>query len=387
MTRLYLDMADVSAIPDAYRLGTEALMAATGINIGNFAFRHALPRILAEFGSYRPVTYTAYLKAVEEEGPVERVLVSCANWLGTSEADEKNNGFRAMALEKADAPIDCFGLGVQAHAGAQEARLGPNTLRMAHVMSERAKAISVRDRLTQDTLEAAGITNTVITGCPSNFINPDPGLGGQIAARASALATGRPGWDSLRTVISEASGGHAASGDVIRACLALMAAHPVFYVAQTPALLPLLLGETPAVPEAYRANSPFEDEKALKQALIKALLHFSSIDAWMDFARSCQLSFGMRIHGTMVPLQAGVPSLLIQHDSRTAGLAQHMGIPAMTPETFLSYQAEGPASLLAYIAREMGGYDTHRRGLAGTMRDYVTGNGLMPHPDLVALAG
>jgi hypothetical protein len=300
--------------------------------------------------------------------------------------DEKNNGFRAMALEKADAPIDCFGLGVQAKAGTERARLGPNTRRMAQVMADRATALSVRDQLTQETLEAEGITNTVVTGCPSNFINADADLGARIAARATALATARPDWNSLRTVISEASGGHASSGAVIRSCLALMGAHPAFYVVQTPALLPLLLGESAAVPHAYLSNSPFADEAALKQALLKGLLHFSSIDAWMDFSRSCQLSFGMRIHGTMVPLQAGVPSLLISHDSRTAGLAQHMGIPAMTPETFLSYQAEGPTSLLGYIARAMQGYDAHRIGLARVMRDYVAGNGLTPHANLAALA-
>lgn len=386
MSKLYLDMANVSAIPGAYRLGTDGLMAATGINIGNFAFRHALPRILADFDGYQPVNYTDYLKAVEA-GPVERVLVSCANWLGTSADDEKNNGFRAMALEKADAPIDCFGLGVQAKAGTAQAQLGPNTSRMAQVMSERARAISVRDQLTQETLEACGVTNTVVTGCPSNFINADADLGARIIARANSLATARPDWNSLRTAISEASGGHASSGDVIRASLALMAAHPVFYVVQTPALLPLLLGESDALPPIYLSNSPFDSPEALKQALYKALLHFSSIEAWMDFARSCQVSFGMRIHGTMVPLQAGVPSLLISHDSRTAGLAQHMGIPAMTPETFLSYQAEGPASLLAYIARAMQPYDSHRQGLARIMRDYIIGNGLTPHRDLVALAG
>jgi len=386
VTKLYLDMADVSAIPEAYRLNTDGLMSATGINIGNFAFRHALPRIIEDFEGYVPVTYTDYLKAVEA-GPVERVLVSCANWLGTSPEDEKNNGFRAMALEKASAPVDCFGLGVQAKAGAETAQLGPNTIRMAKVMSERATAISVRDQLTQETLAACGITNTVVTGCPSNFINPAPDLGARIARRASDTASARPTWDGLRTVISEASGGHAASGDVIRATLALMAAHPVFYVVQTPALLPLLLGESEALAPIYLSNSPFDSVETLKQALYKALLHFSSIDAWMDFARTCQLSFGMRIHGTMVPLQAGVPSLLISHDSRTAGLAQHMGIPAMTPETFLSYQAEGPASLLAYIARAMQPYDTHRQELAQTMRDYIRDNGLTPHPDLVALAG
>lgn len=56
----------------------------------------------------------------------------------------------------------------------------------------------------------------------------------------------------------------------------------------------------------------------------------------MDFARTCDLSFGMRIHGTMLPLQSGVPSVLVAHDSRTIGLADKMGIPWVSPEDFVS---------------------------------------------------
>ena len=71
----------------------------------------------------------------------------------------------------------------------------------------------------------------------------------------------------------------------------------------------------------------------------------------------------------------------------TAGLAAHMGIPAMTPEVFLEHQARGPAGLLEYIMREMATYDSRRRTLAATMRDFIAGNGLTPHAGLVALAG
>lgn len=385
MAQLYLDMADVSAIPAPWQHDSAGLMQRAGINLGNFAFRHALPVMLADFAEFTPVTYTDYLHAAEA-GPIDHVLVSCANWLDQGAEVERNNGFRANVFEKARA-VTCFGLGVQARSDTTQAQLGPETLRMVRALSERATQISVRDTLTRDTLMTAGIANVVVTGCPSNFINPDPALGAGIAATAARLAGEAPGWDEVRSLISEASGGHGKSGEVITAQLRLMERHPAFYVLQSPALLPFTLGESRAVPPLYASHSPFgEDSARLTRALRRAVLHFASVDGWMDFARSCDLAFGMRIHGTMVPLQAGVPSILITHDSRTAGLAQQMQIPAVTPEAYLAAQTQGPVALLDTISAQMPVYDSRRQQLAEVMCRYITDNGLRPHTALRGLA-
>lgn len=385
MVKLYLDMENVSSVPEAYRYPSDKIMNFSGINLGNFAFRHALQYIVGDFADHLPVSYTTYLDRAKP-GEVDRVLVSCANWLGASDDDEKNNAFRTMAIEKTNAPVICFGLGVQAKSGTTVAQLRPKTIRMAKVLAERAAQLSVRDETTQNTLEAVGVTNTVITGCPSNFINGNPDLGQRVAARALAMEQQAETWKDVRSLISEASGGHAASNNVIRSHLRLMEASPAFYVVQTPALLPFLFRENATIPAAYADNSPFGDNTARLRTTLKAkLLHFSSIDAWMDFARTCDLSYGMRIHGTMVPLQAGVPSLLIAHDSRTVGLARFMGIPALTPEDFMAEQAQGPKGIFAHIVRSMTAYDSHRSKVARVMHDYVVANGLRPHLSLAGL--
>lgn len=385
MGKYYLDLPVTGEIPQAYARSAQQIMTATGLNIGNLAFRHALRFILADLDAYRPVLYPAY-HAAGAAGRVEDTIVSCANWLGTSAQDEASNLNRANAFAATRTRTVCFGLGVQAGADAGPPQLGPNTLRLAQVLAERAELLSLRDELTRETLAAAGITNTVVTGCPSNFINPDPELGAKIAARARALCDAAPGWGALRSLISEFSGGHAASGQVLREALQLMADSPAFYVVQAPTLLPLLLRESGELPPAYRANSPFGgDVERLRAVLRGRTLHFTAIEAWMDFARTCDLSFGMRIHGTMLPLQAGVPAALLSHDARTSGLAAHMGIPQIPAAAFGI--AEGPRRLLDEIARVMEGYDARRRDLARVMVDYLHANGLAPHPALLGLAG
>lgn len=380
--KLYLDMLNISTIPAPWTHGTDGLMRLSGINLGNFAFRHALYSILADLADYAPVDYTTYRSHSEGEPP-EHVIISCANWLGQGEAVERNNGFRADSLERAK-QITVFGLGAQAPAGATELTLGPETQRMVQVMADRGASLSVRDTLTADALRKLGV-EVVITGCPSNFINLNPALGSTIADKARAGQQAAPGWQDLRCFISEASGGHDQTRAVVGSQLQLMAEHGAAYVLQTPALLPLLLRESIVVPELYLQSSPWSSEDT-RRVLRRAMQHFSSVDAWLDYARTCELAFGMRIHGTMIPLQAEVPSLLVQHDSRTAGLAQQMGIPATTPEDYVALQAAGPAALFARIAEGMEGYDARRQDLAQVMCAYLASHGMTPHKGLAALA-
>lgn len=383
---LYLDLRYVSGIPASYQCRSDELMSLSGVNLGNFVFRHAIPMIVEDFDSYRTVGYSEFLHAAEH-GAVDRVLVSCANWLGTRPQDEKDNAFRAMCFEKAGAPIAAFGLGVQAAEGVSRIKLGPSTVRMAKVMSERTASLSVRDEMTQDTLARVGVRNTVVTGCPSNFINPDGALGSRISARARALIDQRTTWFEIRTLFAEASGGNEYSARVLRAQLELMASNPAFYVLQSPAILAFILGEGDELSPLYGKSDPFGDPSRLRHILRAKALHFSSVDAWMDFARTCHLSVGMRIHGAMVPLQAGVPTLIIVHDARTSGLARHMGVPTISPEDYLRVASTGPTELGAIIASTMDGYDKRRATLAAVMRDHVVANGLTPHDSLLGLIG
>ena len=326
-----------------------------------------------------------FARSFEQSQP-ERVLVSCANWLGLTDKDEADNLNRAKAIETVDCPVISFGLGVQARLEKEPPKLGSNTLRLAKALAERCEMLSVRDQLTKNTLEAAGIYNAVVTGCPSNFINTDPGLGKKIAARAQ-LKMSSTDWSQLRINISEAQGGHPRSAQVLVKTMEILEDSPAFYLIQSPDLLPFLFGENEQIPGFYKNNAFMDEPSRLSQLLRAKALHFVHMDAWLDFARTCDISFGMRLHGTVVPLQAGVPSALIAHDSRTVGLAEHMGIPWISPEDFVQSYAEEPALLLRFIADKMSGYDTRRRKLAAVMDGTIRANGLVPNEMLTRLAG
>jgi len=387
MRKLYLDMKYVGNVPEAYRMNAGTLSAVAGQNLGNFVFRHALRYILADLADFEPVLGGEFreIAAVER---VDQVIVSCANWLGQTAQDERFNLGRATMIESVDCLVTAFGLGTQAPAMYHDGpiRLGPNSIRLARALSERAAQFSVRDELTRRTLEAVGIHNAVVTGCPSGFINVDPALGTKLAARADMLGRSLGGWGDVRSAISEVTGGHPASGRVLADHMQMLADSPAFYVLQTPHLLPFIMGDRSNIPQDYRKNNPFMGQSGRLTTTLKAkVLHFSDVDSWMDFSRTCDLSFGMRIHGTVVPLQAGVPSVLVAHDSRTVGLAQAMWVPWIDPEDFLVRVRQGPGALFAVFSEKIDGYDANRQARARLMRDLVEANGLQVHSALAGL--
>lgn len=387
MRKLYLDMKYTSDVPEAYRMDAATLSAAAGVNLGNFVFRHALRYILADFDSFEPVLGQEYRAIVAEEKP-GHVLLSCANWLGQTAQDERFNLGRAEMVEAADCTVTAFGLGVQAPdmKADKPIRLGPNSIRLARAISERAPQFSVRDEITRRTLEAVGITNAVVTGCPSNFINCVPDLGAQTAARAATLRNQLTSWKEVRSAISEVTGGHPASGKVLKRQMRMLDETPAFYILQTPGLLPFIMGDRVNIPQIYRENNPFMGQSGRLTSTLKAkALHFSDVDSWLDFSRTCDLNFGMRIHGTMVPLQAGAPSVLVAHDSRTVGLAEAMCVPWIGPEEFLDIADIGPRLMFDIFIDRIAGYDANRQRLAGLMKGLVEASGLRPHAALLGL--
>lgn len=376
----FLDLEVVSGIDSAYTKNSSDIMRITGNNIGNLVFRHGISGMFNldgfSVGNYRALDQEmSAARAVGQQAGT--LVIACANWVSDTDDYEASNLVRANLLEKFDFDIVPLGLGAQASLDATGLKLKKNTERLVRILSERSKTISVRDRFTAEVLSDAGVTNVSVTGCPSNFINCDPDLGRKVVERARSRAV-LPNWAAVRSHVSEISGGHLLSADVMKVTVRLMKESPAFYVVQGPTLLGFVLGETDAVNAGLLTNgkSVCGTEADLRRVLLGSVMHFSSVEAWLDFARTCSVALGMRIHGNMVPLQAGVPSVVVAHDSRTEGLASTMNVPTVRPERFIDLVNEGPAGIFDLIAQEMEGYDARRGYLAGNFGAIAKAAGL-----------
>ena len=376
----WLDLLVASSIPNAYKRSASEIMALCGLNIGNLVFRHAMFSLVENAYDYRCISYEQ-IDGLSDLS--NHVIVSCANWLSASKQRENRNAYRVKQLKKINCPVISFGLGAQASSGAKihSLELGSHTRELACLLADKCNQLSVRDEFTYDVVKRLGIENAVVTGCPSNFLNLDTDLGAVILAKSSSLLSNGYTWSMTKAHLSECSSGHPAAKDVLRNVIKLLSASPSFYIIQDPLLLPYLLREVNIIANPYRLNvTEIEDFSRIIRA--KAL-HFSSVDAWLDFSRTCDLALGMRLHGNMVPLQAGVPSLVIGHDSRTEGLANFMGVPVMSPEKFIALSGRSsPADIVEFIANTMSGYDLRRKKLASTWVDFMLSNSILPNLQL-----
>ena len=424
MKNIYLDLKHTTAVDQAYKHDVESLLLATGRNLGNLPFRHALKGLVDGLEDYEPLTWaeletlvgTKSASGPEDRGraaKVKNVIISAANWLTDVSSGISTSRFTRFTetLERVDGNVVIFGLGAQAPLGTDKMNLSQELQGFLRLLSERSAKISVRDVFTQGVLNDHGLDNVVVTGCPSNFINKDPILGKKLAESAEALAGGVSSWADLRVAISELQPKRAHIEALTSDLFKKLRETPCFYILQEGGLLPMLLREFKqdvrlrrrqklwrpqrqkfgqprwrSIGKDYHNHTPsgmFSSEAF--NVLRSKALHFSSVEAWLDFARTCDFSFGMRIHGTMIPLQAGVPAVLLAHDVRTRGLAEVMKIPHLTPAGYLAKFKHNPRQFLRYCAESLEAYDQNRSQLAEVMTDYLESNGLTPKPELQAL--
>jgi hypothetical protein len=117
------------------------------------------------------------------------------------------------------------------------------------------------------------------------------------------------------------------------------------------------------------------------KAILKQLTFFTSVDQWLTHSRSHNICFGHRVHGSMVALQAGTPSLLFVHDSRTSGLADAMELPYLKFDAAIS---ASPCKLISYLeesfSSKLDSYFERRDELAAHFKDFFTQAGLVVNP-------
>lgn len=80
-----------------------------------------------------------------------------------------------------------------------------------------------------------------------------------------------------------------------------------------------------------------------EDVILKRIVCFSSVTDWLGFVSDFDLSVGARIHGTMIPIAAGVPSLIIAPDYRVQEIGDALLVPTLSyldesvhPERFIN---------------------------------------------------
>lgn len=254
------------------------------------------------------------------------VVIAAANWL------QPRLDFNDLAerLEKTGLP--CFVIGLGAQAGSFRARpdLTEGTRRFLSLVSHRSDKIAVRGSYTAEVLKAAGIDNVEVTGCPSLLVASHKAIAKPERTPRRIAIAGSRGLPNDR-LLTAGQITHSLS----RRLSQLMLEQPLEFIAQAemPEIDILLShGEYGHVrPEWIDFLEKYYDApmSRISHAVVEKMKVFFDIPEWLEHLRGLDFVVGTRLHGTIAALISGTPTLLIVHDSRTAEMAEIMGIPSV----------------------------------------------------------
>lgn len=312
---------------------TDQLLNKVGQNTGNLLFQYAVCNLIREdivvIGEDLPWD----IQRVREQCRV--IVIPSANFI------RENFDFSGFVnfLEAVQLPLVFIGLGAQAKDYDQkEFNFHPSIHKLFGLLKDRCQLTGLRGEFTQNLLEKFGVTNTVVTGCPTNFLNPDPDLPNKLERKwnkdiFSFLATGDEPWpkdlgkrDAERKMINWVKNGN---GIFIQQSVAPF----VKYARQNN---PYQVEDVPEHHEESLRKSiaPEMTNDEFRAFVATKMRIYYSVDQWLEDSARFDFSIGLRLHGNMVAWQAGTPAIWIYHDSRTRELAETMSLPVVSYEDF-----------------------------------------------------
>ena len=308
-------------ISDYHRKSAVELLAETGGNTGNLAFRFA---VVTHLTNHVILPWDSPVKMIRDAGDV--VVLPLANQLGA----HTNLGEQGEKLLEIGLPVVGIGLGAQAPRFGEKLQLNPGTLSwlaaLVSLSPSKHPNIGVRGEYTAQQIAELGFPDAAtVIGCPSNFINMTDDISGMVSRGFErpfdrvAVAAGIPYIpdltkieQSLAALVTKTSGAYIVQHDLEM----LQLARREFSLME-PEVLDL----------CRRYIGPSQTTTEFKDWISSHAYAFFDIEAWMDFLRRFDFVIGTRFHGVMLAIQAGVPAACIAHDSRTLEMCSTMGVP------------------------------------------------------------
>lgn len=239
------------------------------------------------------------------------------------------------AIEQLTIPVVVIGVGAQ--AGIHDdldvlAGMKDSVVRFARAVLERSASIGVRGELTERYLNGLGFHEVDVIGCPSAFT-----FGPEVPELKSVGEFG-----AQTRVALNLSPDARLAGDVSGLARVTLDRHPLTtYFAQEIGDARLLFWGDTSVEEELEDAFPLH----LSHRLLREGRTLVPLDphVWRkDLARH-DVALGTRIHGNIAGLLAGIPSVVVAHDSRTLELSRYFDIPHVLMESVPA--GAGPAEV------------------------------------------
>jgi hypothetical protein len=238
----------------------------------------------------------------------------------------------AEVLKRLKIPVIAWGIGAQAPVKGK-IELSEETKSVLRMMADSTTSIGVRGAYSAQVLWDIGIRNVRIVGCPTAFRRNNPDLNIQL-----------PSLDKIRTagitLRREVSSTYAQD---IKQYLTfhrelvkeLAARFDVVLMAQGEVEEKKMVFGTPEQKEeafaALKANKTVKDwylDETMEKLHRERLFYSDVVADYENLVQQKDLVLGYRLHGNLMALANGVPSIYFTYDSRTVEFAETYQIPS-----------------------------------------------------------
>jgi len=245
-------------------------------------------------------------------------VFTCANLLRKGLSADAE----ALVLANLKMPVVALGIGIQRRADLASS-LPSGTQKFLSVLKEREHYFLTRGEATADFLKESGFSFVRPVGCPSTYFLPD-----NVRAALRRLKDVKVG--RARTVFSGYLGAELESIADVNALAPADGASS--YIVQDEFLHFDMQIESDENGRIYDSASgeligklTFKGADKLKRPL--KLHAFFDTNQWRAWASTMEFNFGRRFHGSIIALQAGVPSLMVAVDDRMREMLDFVGLP------------------------------------------------------------
>lgn len=306
-------------------MNTPDLWRRTGRNLGNLVWAYASRQIFDN-----NVEFVELSKQKIDKGEMDLIALALANIFKDSERNEVLAKSMYDRLINTNIPIIVLSVGVQHKDTATFPKLGPECIKLLTLLSEKSLSIGVRGEFTKSCFIHYGVDASKIikTGCPSILLNLNTSLGRDIQSRyliRGSVATSMPSFSISHALSKKMLSIASLDGSCIN-------------VQSTPELLAAKRGELSSEKLSNLYTSIFSKEEpfdVVDNFFQNNVNYFNDLPNWFHAMKSYSRGISARIHGGIVMMTAGLPTVIIGIDSRVIELCETFYIPYISINEFM----------------------------------------------------
>ena len=245
-------------------------------------------------------------------------------------------GYMIETLKKINTSIIPMGLGVQAPY-FKKLNLHKGTIEALHILADKCKTIGVRGNYSAEVLNDLGIKKIRVIGCPSFYRSGSPKLrikkmgyspDTTIGFTLNKYLWGEYASDWIKSLRLQRS--------LFLQCIKHKSSFLYSQGEREETLSTLVMGEEKQRQlDKIKIQFDLGSTREVDYFLSNRIYSPFTIDDWSDHvSQNADFMFGFRLHGNVIALHQGIPSVYFTYDSRIRELTSLFGLPAIEIEEF-----------------------------------------------------